>query len=81
MEEHGLIKTGDSSYTSTEFNDFKNYHINSITPKGYSFLDNAKNEIIWNNVNKTLKESGLEDCSLNILFECVYNETQKLVVK
>lgn len=81
MKDYGLIKTEDDPLNSNCFEGLKNYHIESITSKGHEFLDNAKNEIVWNNVNKIIEESGLEDCSLNILFDCICNETHKFLVK
>ena len=81
MKDYGLIITSKESHSSIKFEGFKNHHINGITPRGHEFLDNAKNDIIWNNTQNTIKTAGLEDCSFEVLFKIIYSEVDKQVSK
>lgn len=77
MEEHNLIKFNSNKNHSSIDRCFINYHISEITNKGHEFLDNVKNLEHWNKIKTAIENAGINDCSLNMYFDYIYNETQK----
>ena len=73
MEEYHLIKFNANQNRSNINRCFINYHISEITNNGHEFLDNVKNPECWNKIKTALANVGLEDCSLNICFDYIYN--------
>lgn len=75
--DHCLIKKGDLEFNSNVDEGFKNIHINSLTSRGHEFIDNISNDELWDKVKIAIKNAGINDCSLDMYFKYIYNETQK----
>lgn len=75
--DYRLIKQGNVKCKSYIDDSFENIHINSLTSKGHEFIDNVSSDELWNKVKVAIKDSGIDDCSLDMYFKYIYDETQK----
>lgn len=75
--DHRLIKKGKLEFNSNVDEGFKNIHINSLTSRGHEFIDNVSSDELWDKVKLAIKDSGINDCSLDMYFKYIYDETQK----
>lgn len=79
MEEYRLIKFTDTTSQNSSIIDdgFKNYSIAEITNHGHEFLDNVKNPDDWNQMKLAMEKANVDDCSLNLYYEYIYNIVRK----
>lgn len=77
--DYQLIKQGKNKYKSYIDDNFENIHINNLTSKGHEFIDNVTSEELWNKVKIAIQDAGINDCSLNVYFDYIYNETKKVL--
>lgn len=75
--DYQLIKKGEVETKSYIDDSFKNIYINSLTSKGHEFIDNLSKDELWDKVKTAIENAGINDCSLNVYFDYIYNETQK----
>lgn len=75
--DHRLIKKGNLEFNSNVDEGFKNIHINSLTSRGHEFIDNVSSDELWDKVKLAIKDSGINDCSLDMYFDYIYNEVRK----
>lgn len=75
--DYHLIKQSDIKCKSYIDDNFQNIHINSLTSKGHEFIDNVSSDELWDKVKLAIKEAAINDCSLDMYFKYIYNETQK----
>lgn len=71
--DYQLIKKGDVKTNSYIDDNFKNIYINSLTSKGHEFIDNLLDDELWNRVKRAINDAGIEDCSLNMYYDYIYN--------
>lgn len=74
MEECKLIKLNNMKNSSYINKGFKNYHITEITFYGHEFIDNLSNDEVWNCVKKAIEKANVDECSLDVYFQYIYNE-------
>lgn len=77
LSDYELIKLGSSKTGSKIDKYFNNVHINSLTSKGHEFIDNLLSDEVWEQVKTAIKKAEIDDCSLNLYFEYIYNEIRK----
>ena len=79
MEEYRLIKFTESTPKNSSVIDdgFKNYSISEITDRGHEFLDNVKNPDDWNQMKAAMENANIDDCSLNLYYEYIYDIVRK----
>lgn len=75
--DHRLIKKGKLSLNSNIDEGLVNIHINSLTSRGHEFIDNVLSDELWDKVKIAIKNANVKDCSLDMYFKYIYNETQK----
>lgn len=74
MEEYKLIKLNNMKNNSYINKGFKNYHITEITSYGHEFIDNLSNDEVWNCIKMAIQRANIDECSLNLYFQYIYNE-------
>lgn len=76
MEEYKLIKLNNMKNSSYINKGFKNYHITEITSYGHEFIDNLSNDEVWNRIKTAIENANIDECSLNMYFQYIYNEIE-----
>lgn len=77
MEEHNLIKFNNIKNHSNINRCFTNYHVSEITDYGHEFLDNVKNDDDWEQMKTAMVAANIDDCSLNMYYEYIYDVVRK----
>src|SRR5689334_20066456 len=70
--EAGLLE-GESVETSDGLECF----VFRLTPQGHDFLDNARNEFIWDEVREQAKQKGITSTSIDILKRLLNKQLKK----
>lgn len=73
--DYQLIKQGKIKSKSYIDNGF----INSLTSKGHEFIDNVSSEELWNKIKTAIQNTRIKDCSLNMYYDYIYNETRNIL--